>query len=283
MQSFPTARSVSHLAPRLLLQCYKKGVELGSKISRTSIKPWDQEFWCGDFATSLVCVQSEDGSDVPTTMEYSDALEAGRTVLHCGRCGACSNLHDMNVIDSTKKFITTKMTGCATAFAKPKLLSGHQDLGILEDCLRASGIDFSTDRRAWPTPNVGKPSCMQCWTDNIQCDAVNCKTNLGCIKKFFDPDNDGDFAGCLQCDDERCGAEFIKCAGSNRRSSGISSDITRPGDQVCPHALYSGATAAPAVGSQWAPTGGTNGAARRGHSLGAVGLLAAASLTLLRR
>ena len=120
-------------------------------------------------------MENEGELDYPATVEYSDALAAGSTVLHCGRCGACSNRHDMGVIDSTKTFITTKMTACATAFAKPQLLNGHQDVGILEDCLRAGGIDFSTDSRAWPPLAAdGKPSCMQCWTDNIQCDAVNC-------------------------------------------------------------------------------------------------------------
>ena len=72
---------------------------------------------------------------------------------------------------------------------------------------------------------------MDCWTDNIMCDANQCKWH--CIEKFFDPDNDGNYEGCLKCDEERCGPAFIKCAGANRRSAGILSDISRVGDQVC--------------------------------------------------
>eukprot|EP00294_Goniomonas_avonlea_P017680 CAMPEP_0114559102 /NCGR_PEP_ID=MMETSP0114-20121206/10744_1 /TAXON_ID=31324 /ORGANISM="Goniomonas sp, Strain m" /LENGTH=136 /DNA_ID=CAMNT_0001744553 /DNA_START=401 /DNA_END=811 /DNA_ORIENTATION=- len=134
------------------------------------------------------------------------------------------------------------MTACAAAFAKPKLFGGNQDLDVLRGCLRAAGVDFSTDGRAWASPS-NKPSCMDCWTDNIQCDAVNCKTNLDCIKKFFDPTNSGAFAGCLKCDEAKCGPEFIKCAGSNRRSTGIVSDIARAADQVCPDGYYSNKSA----------------------------------------
>ena len=120
---------------------------------------------------------------------------------------------------------------------------------------------------------------MDCWTDNVACDAVQCVTNPDCIKKFFDPDGTA-FAGCIKCvthllyplpssvsafvppsflrsflpsfpsfmylltylltysltrcDELHCGPEFIRCAGANRRSSGIVSDIGRPGQQVCP-------------------------------------------------
>ena len=39
---------------------------------------------------------------------------------------------------------------------------------------------------------------MDCWTDNVACDAVQCVTNPDCIKKFFDPDGTA-FAGCIKC------------------------------------------------------------------------------------
>ena len=63
------------------------------------------------------------------------------------------------------------------------------------------------------------------------CDANKCK--LACINKFINPNNTGDLSKCLQCDESKCGPGFIKCAGANRRSSGIFSDITRAVNQIC--------------------------------------------------
>lgn len=43
---------------------------------------------------------------------------------------------------------------------------------------------------------------------------------------------------CLKCDEDHCGPAFIKCAGANRRSSGIVSDIKRPPYQECTSGMY---------------------------------------------
>ncbi len=43
----------------------------------------------------------------------------------------------------------------------------------------------------------------------------------------------GAMSDCLACDESRCGADFIRCAGANRRSVGIASDIARPAAQIC--------------------------------------------------
>merc|ERR1712228_571785 len=88
---------------------------------------------------------------------------------------------------------------------------------------------------------------MDCWTDNIMCTANSCKDK--CWIKFFNAENkkteiDGDIgafdfnAKCLRCDEENCGPEFIKCAGANRRSAGIESDIARPENQKCKAGIY---------------------------------------------
>ena len=127
------------------------------------------------------------------------------------------------------------MTNCSTAFAKPKWMGGDPDLAKLRSCLKGAGISFSTDR---PFGGGSGPTCMDCWTDDIMCDANKCK--LACIGKFLNPNNTGDFAGCLKCDEEKCGPGFIKCAGANRRSSGIFSDIARASDQVCDQGWFYG-------------------------------------------
>ena len=207
-------------------QCYDgAGNKMGGKIDRLVAKTFDDaDYWCGNFSTDKVCAMKKDGTWITTTR----ALAASNHlhILHCGMCSACSSPSDLMVIYNTRKNITTQMTKCSTAFAKPKILGGSHDLDELRACLRAHGITFSDV----PFGENG-PTCMDCWTDNIMCDSNQCKWD--CIEKFFDPNNDGKYAKCLKCDETHCGPAFIKCAGANRRSSGIISDIDRAQDQVC--------------------------------------------------
>ena len=260
-----------------------------------SHKTWNSSFWCGDFETSLVCAVPPPAGELeapsaPLTMTRSEAALRGLQVLHCGACAACSTLHDLEVLNASKTFATVRVTRCATAYAKPSWMGGHRDVAKLAACLADADIGFSTDGSAWAEP-AGKPTCMDCWTDNVACDAVACVTNPDCIKRFFDPDGTA-FAGCIKsllacfppsfppashhpapppaapslipsllppctlsflpsrlpysltgsltrCDELHCGPEFIRCAGANRRSSGIVSDIARPGQQVCPVGYWS--------------------------------------------
>jgi hypothetical protein len=224
--------------------CYKSGKQLGEDagVPHVSTKSWDTaDFWCGPgdgsgFVTKLVCARDGHGMK---TMTRDEASSEGREVLHCGKCSACSHPDDIKVLFDTRKSITADMTKCAADFAKPNLLGGHQNLDKLVECLHKAKITFNNTRRFNDGTNGGNgPTCMECWTDNIMCDASQCSTNPSCIKKFFDPSNNGAFEGCLKCDETHCGAEFIKCAGANRRSSGIESDIARVGEQVCPVGVY---------------------------------------------
>ena len=45
--------------------------------------------------------------------------------------------------------------------------------------------------------------------------------------------NSSQLTKCLECDEKRCGPAFIRCAGANRRRSGIQSDIERNYSHVC--------------------------------------------------
>ena len=75
------------------------------------------------------------------------------------------------------------MTKCAADFAKPNLLGGHQNLDKLVECLHKAKITFNNTRRFNDGTNGGNgPTCMECWTDNIMCDASQCSTNPSCIK-----------------------------------------------------------------------------------------------------
>lgn len=236
-------RSITGVAKGILgntCECHDAaGQVIGEAVPRTSTKPWDDSYWCDDFATANVCVNAG-GMSPPRTTTRGD-VKSGETVLHCGACGACSDLHDMEVIYNTRHTITTDMSRCAAEFAKPKIFGGDPSMSDLRKCLVEKGIDFTTDGRAWAQPQ-GRPTCMDCWTDNIESDAVNCKMDFDCIKKFFNPNNTGAYAGCLKCDEEKSGPEFIKCAGANRRSTGIVSDIQREGEQICKIGYYSNRT-----------------------------------------
>lgn len=230
-------------------RCYKAGSGvIANSIPRVSKKPWDDaDFWCGPggngtapgFNTSFVCVLDASHSRGVRTSSRANASRANETVVHCGKCAACSRPADVRVLYETRHFITTEMTRCAAKFAKPNFLGGDHDLSHLRACLAAANITFDNTVQFDDGTNRGNgPTCMDCWTDNIMCDSTQCNTNPSCIEKFFNPNNTGAFAGCLKCDEDHCGAEFIKCAGANRRSTGIISDIERVTSEVCDHGFY---------------------------------------------
>ena len=193
--------------------CSRGGKPLGELVKRGTKKTWDEDFWCGNFSTSNVCaIDATTGAWHTTTRQQVDESGGDLRVLHCGACGACSSPSDMMVLWQTKDYITTKMTKCSIKFSMPKILGGTHNLDDLKRCLREENITFDDA----VTFGKGGPTCMDCWTDNIECDAVHCK--LECIRKFFDPTNDGKYEECLKCDETHCGPGFIRCAGANRRS-----------------------------------------------------------------
>mmetsp|Transcript_24344 Transcript_24344/g.60373 ORF Transcript_24344/g.60373 Transcript_24344/m.60373 type:complete len:321 (+) Transcript_24344:17-979(+) len=217
----------------------------------THAQPFDADYWCDEYTTPFLCALPDTLAGYPRTIACggeplascaAKARSRGLITLHCGRCGACSALPDIQVLYSTRHDITTHMTACARAFALSNMWPfGHQQqtLADLRSCLVSHGITFSTDGRGWEDPD-GKPSCMDCWTDNILNDKVVCTEH--CLSKFINPLNNRPYEedSCLQCDEYSSGPAFIKCAGANRRSSGIVSDIDRGPGQICPVGYCSG-------------------------------------------
>ena len=213
--------------------CKTSGGEevIGELIERGVKKDFDGEnYWCGNFDTPKVCAMNltSPNGDYFTTTRDNAAKDPSLHILHCGSCSACSGPDDLMVIYDTKTYITSKMTKCSTPFAMPRFLGGTHDLDTLRTCLVEQNITFGTKSRF---DGLTGPTCMDCWTDDIQCDAVHCK--WACISKFIDPHNNGKYEGCLKCDENTCGPAFIKCAGANRRSSGIVSDINRVSSEIC--------------------------------------------------
>jgi hypothetical protein len=134
------------------------------------------------------------------------------------------------------------VTKCSTAFALAqtpfqKEPSAWQSVDDLKQCIASGGLDLSDDGRAWAQPE-GKPTCMDCWVDNVFTDRVLCQEE--CLDRFINPGlKPYEEDACLQCDEYTAGPAFIRCAGLNRRSAGILSDIPREAAATCPSAYLS--------------------------------------------
>jgi len=224
-------------------------------------KQFDAGSWAGNYTTDYLCVldtSTHPDPDAltakPFTISMSPAMheacyddtdnstllqrcKQGRTdlnaqnltVLHCGKCSACSHVTDLEVLFRTRDTITSEMTACSTKFViAHKLHLPGRNLEDLKTCLRntQNSINFTDDGRAWTNP-TDMPTCMDVWTDNIMNDATLCQSL--CLTKFIKTANTGNFAKdqCLQCDEYTSGPAFIKGAGANRRSTGVTSDIDR--------------------------------------------------------
>ena len=118
------------------------GATLGANIARRAHKPWDDaEFWCGDFSTLDVCTMDA-ATGKPVSSTRARAAAANATLLHCGKCSACSAPSDMQVLQDTRTYITTALTRCSVKFAEPSFLGGHRNLTLLRACIRKENITF---------------------------------------------------------------------------------------------------------------------------------------------
>lgn len=137
-------------------------------------------------------------------------------ILNCGDCGACSNEHDIGIYHKTKNTLTDTATDCAlfSFLGRSSVLSCYEE-----------EIGFTA-------------LCNACWVDNVLCDQRHCK--FMCLKMLMlgqrARKNDGgasSLSDCLLCDERMCGPAFLRCAGANRRTAGIMSDIGRLSVQNC--------------------------------------------------
>jgi hypothetical protein len=151
------------------------------------------------------------GDDGVTYVSEAATQAAGHGVLHAGACGACSNPADVEVLRRTRETLTLKARSCGLRY----FLIGR---GAAERCLAPVGFS---------------KACAACWIDDMVCAITHC--TLKCLESRLsgEPNNvGGRLNDCLQCDETNCGPEFGRCAGANRRRSGIVSDIERPREQI---------------------------------------------------
>jgi len=151
------------------------------------------------------------GDDGVTYALEAAAHAAGRKVLHATACGACSNAADVEVLRRTRDTLTLDARACGLRY----FLMGR---GAATRCLEPVGFT---------------PPCTACWIDDMACAIAHCTTTCLWSRLTGAPNNvDGRLNDCLQCDETHCGPEFGRCAGANRRRSGIVSDIARPAEQI---------------------------------------------------
>lgn len=161
------------------------------------------------YENNLVC-----GSNGTTLPGRAAAIGAGLDVVNCGHCGDCSNRHDIDVYNNTRNTLTGLATNCAMfSFIGAKQVSSCYE----------GRIGFT-------------PACETCWVDNVMCDFRHCKWT--CLGMFLsgqkrNREHDNRINDCLLCDERVCGPAFLACAGANRRSSGLVSDIGRKSVQNC--------------------------------------------------
>ena len=162
----------------------------------------------GPIGDGSVC--GEDGEDYASKEE---AHAAGMRAINGGSCGECSNPHDIEIYNATRNTLTGSTKRCSFLY----LFFGEW---AARECMKS--VDFT-------------PGCNECWIENIKCD-LNTKCLWICLRSTMNGDErnkpDGSLNDCLQCDEDVCGPDYVKCAGANRRRSGIVSDIDREGDII---------------------------------------------------
>lgn len=153
-----------------------------------------------------------------------EAHAAGYEILHCGRCGKCSNWHDLRL-----EYATREMLGSVALECAKKVLFG----GTFEDL-----VACTMEKTGFQEP------CARCWAWDYQCVRQNCLfislrafiinsvTNLQVGAHDITPST---------CEEAMCEAPeityphegFVLCSGATRRRMNVTSTITRPGNQQC--------------------------------------------------
>ena len=169
----------------------------------------------------LITIETFDSKDALLVRQHEahnetslSATSGTSVVAHCGDCGACSNPHDIQIYDQTKDTLFENSLVCS----KRGLFGGRR---VARRCLRER-VGFTDE-------------CNECWVENIMCDVRHCL--FTCMwHALFNEVNSNDpqnldhqqaLNRCTECDEKRCGPAFVKCAGANRRRSGILSEFER--------------------------------------------------------
>ena len=176
-----------------------------------------------------VCATNGFGESLITYSTLADAHHNNELVSHCGSCGECSTIVDIDIYEKTRLTLTSTSKTCAMLAFIGK--------SSVYDCFKKD-VGFTNE-------------CNNCWTENVMCDLQYCKFTCLLSMMIDQKNNDNEsylsrifgsygntegLNSCLLCDEKMCGTDFTICAGANRRKSGITSDINRDAsndEQVC--------------------------------------------------
>ena len=213
----PACTAVALLA---LLVLFVAVVLIGAEAERPHFE--DAPDTSALYQTDLVCGLAKNGTGAAAretldgSTEALPAVQADYQVMNCGACGECSTVQDVDLYRKTKDTLTDTATECA--------VNAFLGRSLVEQCF-AEAIGFTQ-------------GCERCWVDNVMCDLDNCKWT--CLKMILSRQrknkaggDEGELNDCLKCDERICGPPFFACAGANRRTSGVVSDIGRKSFQNC--------------------------------------------------
>ena len=175
------------------------------------------------------------GADGAAHASAEVAHANGTLVVNCGGCGKCSQF------DATSAY--REMGGAMTLEASR--------------CAVVNLVLGSAAGRACVAGWMGLPApCSECWRDNMDCTVVHCfrpcvlghGTPLsGAANNVRTAGGGTELSSCLACDERYCSPSFLRCAGANRRTAGVRTDIDRPDRELCTSAAADFAAGAAAA------------------------------------
>jgi len=175
-----------------------------------------------------------------TLASKAAACAAGARVLNCGPCGACSTAADVRVCKLPHLPTGESAIACTYTLPLPPCKTDNRTLrtltGTATRCALWSFFGAAAVRRCYARDIGFTAGCEACWVDNVMCDQAHCKWT--CLQMVLsgqrrNREGDGRIVDCLLCDERMCGPAFFGCAGANRRTAGLVSDIGRKSVQNC--------------------------------------------------
>ena len=193
------------------------GATIQNKTVQENLPLAFAELYPADYNNGTVCAWDNNGQNsIIQTFDTPElAVAANFSIVHCGKCGACSTYNDLRLQWTTRKYLAKEAQKCA----KKSLFGG---VDKVQEC-NEMDIGFSTE-------------CAVCWTVDELCARDNCVFIF--FQQLFTNRFDSFAVGLNEitsatCDEAMCGREFGSCSGATRRRMDIVSSIARPVDQQC--------------------------------------------------
>lgn len=174
------------------------------------------------FSTAEVC-----GGDGVSYPNAAAAHATGAFVVNCGQCGAthlgegefaCSTLVDTAAMHTRSRNLTKIDSVGAVLW----LVAGDWAHRML---FRSSLVGYSDQ-------------CAKCWLEETKCNLASCAKHClfgwqSLLSTRLTKNVSTEFNECTHCDELYCSAYYLQACGANRRTAGVVSDISRPGEHVC--------------------------------------------------